>query len=69
MSPFSIVVAIIMDDVKAHCMAWASAGYPGILRPIGGGISLGGVQRALVEDCVAYGNGWMNNSTQGGPVG
>ena len=43
-------------------MIWfASSGVRGSEKPTGGGISLGGVKGALVERCVAFGNGAAND--------
>eukprot|EP00775_Hariotina_reticulata_P012316 gene12316-12452_t len=50
-------------------LAYGNPGYPGISRPVGSGIVLGGVKDALVERCEAYGNGGWNTSPGGGPVG
>ncbi|MCU7550622.1 T9SS type A sorting domain-containing protein [Chitinophagaceae bacterium LB-8] len=35
----------------------------------GSGISLGGVDVAVVEYCTSYNNGWLHKSADGGPVG
>ncbi len=53
-----------------YCRAFDNAGRPDITTThTGNGIVLAGIDRALIEYCEAYHNGWLNANPDGGPVG
>jgi hypothetical protein len=53
-----------------NCRAYDNSGRADITSiHTGNGIMLSGIDQALMEQCTAYHNGWLNGSTAGGPVG
>jgi hypothetical protein len=53
-----------------NCQAYDNAGRADITSThTGNGIVLSGIDQALIEQCTAYHNGWLNGSQSGGPVG
>jgi hypothetical protein len=65
------------EDLGAHhdwyignCKAYDNAGLAQVTTTnTGSGIIVSGVDGALVENCEAYHNGWLNANPSGGPVG
>ncbi len=57
------------DITVAHCRVWDHRGDPASKQHTGSGILLGGVDRGVVEYCVAHDNGGQGPSTGGGPFG
>lgn len=65
------------EDLAAHhnwyvgnCQAYDNTGRADVTTiHTGSGIMLAGIDDALIEHCEAYGNGRLNASTAGGPVG
>ncbi|HEY9704115.1 MAG TPA: right-handed parallel beta-helix repeat-containing protein, partial [Allocoleopsis sp.] len=56
--------------VIKHVFAYDNSGKNGPQIPnTGSGIIISDVDGGLIERCVAYHNGWLCNSLQGGPVG
>jgi hypothetical protein len=53
----------------ADCLVYRNAGIRGYWRNSGNGALIGDVDGALVERCVAYGNGAMNDHATEGPAG
>lgn len=53
-----------------NCQAFDNAGRADVTTTnTGSGMVLSGIDGALVENCVANHNGWLNANTSGGPVG
>lgn len=53
-----------------NCAVYDNAGRADITTThTGNGIVLSGIDQALVEQCTAYHNGWLNANASGGPVG
>ena len=53
-----------------NCAVYDNAGRPDVTAThTGNGIVLSGIDQALVEQCTAYHNGWLNANASGGPVG
>jgi hypothetical protein len=53
-----------------YCTSHSNPGIPGPSLPnSGSGIVLSNVNGGLIERSIAHGNGWLSDSTQGGPVG
>ena len=65
----AITAGFITNVTIKDCVAFDNRGFSDITRPIGGGFSLGGVNGAVVENCIAFKNGQLNNNPSGGPVG
>ena len=65
----AVGAGFMTNVVITDCTVFDNPGFANITRPIGGGVSLGGVEDALIERCVAYNNGVRNNNPTGGPVG
>ena len=70
-------LASYSQDLGAHqnwyvgnCKAYDNAGRADITTThTGNGIVLSGINGALIEQCEAYNNGWLNANPSGGPVG
>jgi len=53
-----------------NCQAFDNSGLPSVTYTnTGSGIVLSGIDGALIENCEAYHNGWLNANPGGGPVG
>lgn len=53
-----------------NCSVYDNAGRADVTTThTGNGIVLSGIDQALVEQCTAYHNGWLNANASGGPVG
>jgi hypothetical protein len=53
-----------------NCKTFDNAGLPDVnYTNTGSGIVMSGIDGALVENCEAYHNGWLNANPGGGPVG
>lgn len=53
-----------------HCAAYNNSGRADITNThTGNGIVVSGIDGALIEQCEAYNNGWLNANPNGGPVG
>jgi hypothetical protein len=53
-----------------HALAYNNSGVPGPARShSGSGIIMSDVNFGIIEQCIAYNNGCMSNSSEGGPVG
>lgn len=53
-----------------NCRAFDNAGRAEVTNThTGNGIVLSGIDQALIEQCTAYHNGWLNANPSGGPVG
>ena len=53
----------------SHCTVWNNFGDPAHTQNTGNGIVLGGVDRGIVEYCVAHHNGGAGPASGGGPFG
>ncbi|WP_233635779.1 right-handed parallel beta-helix repeat-containing protein [Hymenobacter setariae] len=70
-------ISSFSEDLAAHhnwyvgnCQVYDNAGVPEVTYTnTGNGIVLAGIDGALVENCEAYHNGWLNANPGGGPVG
>jgi hypothetical protein len=68
MITFAAQKGALKDIYVGQCRFYENPGRSGFNRPSGSGLVLGGVDGALVERSVAYGNG-AHNTHHAGPVG
>jgi hypothetical protein len=58
------------DWYVGNCQAFDNSGLANVTYTnTGSGIVMAGIDGALVENCLAYHNGWLNANPGGGPVG
>lgn len=68
--PWSYVPGYSNKNVKVtNSVAYNNPGIPGKGNNSGNGIVLSDVDQGLIENCVAYENGALNDHTGGGPIG
>lgn len=70
LAAYSEALAAHHDWYVDNCRAYDNSGLPEITYTnTGNGIVLSGIDGALIENCEAYHNGWLNANPGGGPVG
>jgi len=70
LASYSEALAAHHNWYVGNCRAYDTPGLPEVTYSnTGNGIMLSGIDGALIENCEAYHNGWLNANPGGGPVG
>lgn len=70
LSSYAEALAAHHNWYVGRCQAYDNAGRADVTTThTGNGIVLAGIDGALIEECAAYNNGWLNANPSGGPVG